>query len=84
MSATHAACPDYAGQWHHKGTGACSCGSSHAMSTTRYCPGCGAPHVFTVGNRGGLLWESRPEVRRHVCNVGRVSIVESVVVDTAS
>ena len=45
------------------------------MSETKYCPGCGAPHVFTVGNRGGLLWESRPEVRHHVCNMGRVTLL---------
>jgi hypothetical protein len=28
---THAACPTHDGQWFHKSTGACSCGSSHSL-----------------------------------------------------
>ena len=28
---THDKCPDYAGQWFHKSTGACSCGATHSL-----------------------------------------------------
>jgi len=29
---THDKCPDYAGQWFHRSTGACSCGATHSLA----------------------------------------------------
>ena len=45
--------------------------STHAMT---YCPGCGAPHVVVGLN--SVLYEIRPTFRKHVCNVGRVTIID--------
>ena len=37
-----------------------------------FCPACGRADVVT--GLDGVLLETHPEVRRHVCNVGRVTI----------
>lgn len=46
------------------------------MTETTYCPGCGAANV-TVG-LDSVLIQTSPVVRRHVCGMGRVTIVDPI------
>lgn len=39
------------------------------MNSTTYCPDCGRAGVV-VALDGATLLETRPEIRRHACNIG--------------
>lgn len=53
--------------------------AEQARKTTDYCPACGDANVST--GLDGVLVETSPEFRRHVCNVGRVTLLNDSYTD---